>query len=94
MATMCADEFNYTHQLSLILIDEKEIKKHFARHTQSMKLTALKLKGQGKLTTLINGCLPPMYYVYKEISCSPRLVIPKGIPIRKGSRKIRLKRDS
>ena len=31
-----------------------------------MKLTALRLKGQGKLTTLIKGCLPPLYRVYKK----------------------------
>ena len=57
-----------------------------------MKLMALRLKGSGKLTTLIEDCLSPTYYVYKEISCSPRLVISKGIPIRKGSHKICLKR--
>ena len=57
-----------------------------------MKLTALRLKGPGKLTTLIEDYLSPTYYVYKEISCSSRLVIPKGIPIRKGSRKIGPKR--
>ena len=50
-----------------------------------MRLTELKLKGQYELTILINGCLPPTYRVYKEITCSPRLVESKGIPIRKGS---------
>ena len=57
-----------------------------------MKLTALRLKGQCKLTILINGCLPPTYRVNKEITCSPRLVKPKGIPIGKGSCKIRPKK--
>ena len=56
-----------------------------------MRLTELKLKGQYELTILTNGCLPPTYRVYKEITCSPRLVEFKGIPIRKGSRKIRPK---
>ena len=36
MVTACADRFIYTHQLSLILIDEEEVKKHFARHTQRL----------------------------------------------------------
>ena len=78
----------------LVLISEEEIKKYLTRHSKAnafMKLTTLRLKGQYKLTILINGCLPPTYRAYKEITCSPRLVKPKGIPIRKGSRKIRPK---
>ena len=70
------------------------MKKYFTRHLKIdafMKLTALRLKGQIKLTILINGCLPPTYYVYKEITCSACLVKFKGIPIRKGSCKIRPK---
>ena len=57
-----------------------------------MKMMALRLKGQCKLTTLINDYLPPTYHVYKEITCSPRLVKPKGIPIMKESSKIRPKK--
>ena len=56
-----------------------------------MGLTGLKPNEHYELTVLTNGCLPPMYRVYKEITCSPRFVESKGIPIRKGSRKIRLK---
>ena len=95
MATTCADDLFCAHQLSLILNDEKGVKKHLTRHSNadaSMKLMVLRLKGQCKLTTMIKGCLPPTYRVYKEITCSPRLVKPRGIPISKGSRKIRLKR--
>ena len=33
MATTCADGFIYTPQPSLMIIDEEEVKKHFARHT-------------------------------------------------------------
>ena len=79
---------------SIALIGKEEVKKYFARRPKAnafMKLMALRLKGQYKLTILINGCLPPTYYVYKEITCSACLVKFKGIPIRKGSRKIRLK---
>ena len=79
---------------SIALIGKEEVKKYFARRSKAkafMKLMALRLKGQYKLTILINGCLPPTYHVYKEITCSPRLVKSKGIPIRKGSRKIRPK---
>ena len=95
MATTCADGLFCAHQLSLILNDKEGVKKHLTRHSNanaSIKLMVLWLKGQCKLTTLIKGCLPPTYRVYKEITCSPRLVKPKGIPIRKGSRKIRPKR--
>ena len=95
MATTCVDGLFCTRQLSLILIDEEEVKKHFTRHSKadaSMKLTALRLKGLCKLTTMIKGCLPPTYHVYKEITCFPHFVIPKEIPISKGSRKIRSKR--
>ena len=53
-----------------------------------MRLTKLKPKGHYELTVLTNGCLPPTYRVYKEITCSPHLVESEGIPIRKGSRKI------
>ena len=70
------------------------MKKYFTRRSKAdtfMKLTALRLKGQYKLTILINGCLPPTYHVYKEITCSLRLVKTKGIPIRKESHKIRPK---
>ena len=77
MATTCADGLFCARQLSLILIDEEEVKKHLTRHSNvnaSMKLTALRLKGQCKLTTLIKGCLPPTYRLYKEITCSPHLV--------------------
>ena len=78
----------------IVLTDGEEVRKHLTRHLKAdafMKLTALRLKGQYKLTILINGCLPPMYHVYKEITCSLCLVKSKGIPIRKGSRKIRPK---
>ena len=78
----------------IVVIDEEEVRKHLTRHSKadaSMKLTAQRLKGQRKLTTLIKGCLPPTYRVYKEINCSPHLVKSKGIPIRKGSCKIRPK---
>ena len=50
----------------------------------------LKPKEHYELTVLTNGCLPPTYRVYKEITCSPRFAESKRIPIRKGSRKIRL----
>ena len=50
------------------------------------------MKGQCNLTTLIKGCLSPTYRVYKEITYSPHVVKSKGIPIRKGSHKIRPKR--
>ena len=78
----------------IVLTDEEEVRKHLTRHSKvdaSMKLTALGLKGQCELTTLIKGYLPPTYRAYKEITCSPCLVKSKGIPIRKGSRKIRPK---
>ena len=54
MATTCADGLFCARQLSLILIDEEEVKKHLTRHSKadaSMKLMALRLKGQCKLTT-------------------------------------------
>ena len=95
MAMTCADGLFHTRQLSLIPIDEEEVKKHLTSHSKvntSMKLTASKLKGQCKLMTLIKGCLPPTYRVYKEITCTPRVIKPKGIPLRKGSHKIRPKR--
>ena len=95
MATTCADGLLRTRELSLIPIDKEEVKKHLTMHSKtdtSMKLTASKLKGQCKLTTLIKGCLPPTYRVYKEITCSLRVIKPKGIPIRKESHKIRPKR--
>ena len=95
MTTTCVDGLFCARQLSLILIDEEEVKKHLTSHSKadaSMKLMALRPKGQCKLTTVIKGCLPSTYRVYKEITCSPRLVKPKGIPIGKGSRKIRPKR--
>ena len=81
----------------IVLTDEEEVRKYLTRHSKadaSMKLTTSRLKGQCKLTTLIKGYLPPTYRVYKEITCSPRLVKSKGIPIRKGSRKICPQRDS
>ena len=56
-----------------------------------MGLTGLKPKGHYELTILTNGCLPLTYRVYKEITYSPRFVESKGIPIRKGSRKVRFK---
>ena len=68
MATTYADGLFCTRQLSLILIDEEEVKKHFTRHSNadaSMKLTALRLKGQCKLTTLIKGCHPRIVYIRK-----------------------------
>ena len=95
MVTTCADGLFHTRQLSLIPIVEEEVKKHLTSHSKvnaSMKLTASKLKGQCKLTTLIKGCLPPTYRVYKEITCTPHVIKPKGIPLRKGSHKIRPKR--
>ena len=52
-----------------------------------MRVTELKPKGHYELTVLTNGFLPLTYRVYKEITCSPRLVESKGVPIRKGSRK-------
>ena len=79
---------------SIMLISEEEVKKYLTRHSKAdaiKKLTALRLKGQCKLMILINCCLPPTYHVYKEITCSSRLVKSKEIPIRKGSRKIRPK---
>ena len=96
--TDCGDDMgcrSLLHPLaSMALIGEEEVKKYFTRHPKanaSMKVTALRLKWQCKLTILMNGCLPPTYHVYKEITCFPRLVKSKGIPIRKGSRKIRPK---
>ena len=56
-----------------------------------MGLMGLKPKEHYELTVLTNGCLPPTYRVYKEITCSPHFAESKGILIRKGSRKIRLK---
>ena len=56
-----------------------------------MGLTGLKPKGHYELTVLTNSCLPLTYRVYKEITYSPRFAESKGIPIRKGFRKIRLK---
>ena len=79
---------------SIAFIGREEVKKYFTRHSKVdafMKLTGLRLKGQTKLMILINGCLLPTYHVYKEITCSPCLLKPKGIPIRKGFRKIRPK---
>ena len=52
------------------------------------KLTRWELEGYYKPTVLINICLPSTYYVYKEITCSPRFVQSEGILIRKGSRKV------
>ena len=49
MAMTWADGLFCTRQLSLILIDEEEVKKHLTRHTKAnapMKLMALRLKGQ------------------------------------------------
>ena len=91
---MADDLFCLHLSASIALIDEEEVKKYFTRHSKAdafIKLMTLSLKGQCKLTILINGCLPPTYHVYKEITYSPHLVKPKGIPIRKGSRKIRPK---
>ena len=62
MATACANKFEYTRQLSLTLIDEKEIKA-YSKVDASKKLTTLKLTEQDKLTTLIKGCLPPTHGV-------------------------------
>ena len=56
-----------------------------------MRLTGLKPKGHYELMVLTNGYLPRTYCVYKEITCSPHFAECKGIPIKKGSRKIRLK---
>ena len=56
-----------------------------------IRLTGLKPKGRYELTVLTNGCLPPTYRTYKEVTCSPRFAESKGILIRKGSRKICLK---
>ena len=39
MAMTCVDRFIYTRQPSLMIIDEEEVKKHFARHT--LRLTGL-----------------------------------------------------
>ena len=78
----------------VILISEEEVTKDLIGHSKAnafMGLIELKLKGQYELTILTNGCLPPTHHVYKEITCSPRLVKPKRIPIKKGSRKIRPK---
>ena len=47
---------------SIALIGKEEVKKYFTRRSKAdtfMKLTALRLKGQYKLTILINGFLPP-----------------------------------
>ena len=77
MVTTCVDGLFCARQLSLIPIDEEEVKKHLTRHSKanaSIKLTASKLKGQCKLTILIKGCLPPTYHVYKEITYSSRVI--------------------
>ena len=84
----------------VIVISEKEVTKDlawrskvdtFIRLTPLIRPTGLKPKEHYELTVLTNGCLPPTYRVYKEITCSLRLAESKGISIRKGSRKIRPK---
>ena len=60
----------------------------FIRLTPLIRPTGLKPKEHYELTLLTNGCLPLMYHVYKEITCSPRFIESKRIPIRKGSHKI------
>lgn len=43
---------------------------------------------QGKANDLDTGLLATHDFVYKEISCSPHLMLLERIPIRKGSHKI------
>ena len=89
----------------VIFIREKEVTKNLTGRSKAdafirwrpheanalMGLTGLKPKEHYELTVLTNVCLSSTYRVYKEITCSPRFAKSKGIPIRKGSRKIRLK---
>ena len=81
MATTWVDSIFRGRQFFVTFISEEEVTENLTGGSKAdafMRLMGLKPKGHYEMTIQTNGCLSPMYRVYKEITCSPRLVESKG----------------
>ena len=81
MATTWVDSIFRGRQFFVTFVSEEEVTENLAGRSKAdafMRLMGLKPKGHYELTISTNGCLPLTYRVYKEITCSPRLVESKG----------------